>query len=213
MRPLATAGACVLLFTSMTASEPALAQPPVSRPPAVQDQTDFNQDVCFFGGRFESRWFPDGLFPAEALWDPSFFENNFIVGGGYQYFFAEVSGWKLGLEGGVAARLGNDSSAEAWAGGVIRSPGFDVGTVHITPAVTGGFSAVTGSIGVETERAESIDRTVPILFYMGPEVSFSVPQYPGVEAFWRLQHRSGGYGIIAPIDGSNADVVGLRFKF
>ena len=96
---------------------------------------------------------------------------------------------------------------------MIRSPGFDVGPLHITPAVTGGFSAVTGTIGVETERADRIHRGVPLLFYMGPEIDFSVASNPNMEVFWRLQHRSGGYGIIAPIDGSNADTVGVRFKF
>jgi len=198
---------------SLLAALPAHAQSLSWIDPASSSAANFDRDVFFFAGRFESRWFPDGLFPAEALWTPDFFEDNVVVGGGYQQFFVQWDGWKFGLEGGLAARLGSADSAEAWVGGVIRSPGIDVGPVHITPAVTGGFSAVTGTIGIETLRAEQIDRTVPILFYMGPEISFSMADHPGTEVFWRLQHRSGGYGIIAPIDGSNADVVGVRFKF
>ena len=182
--------------------------------PTAPSMSTWDRDVFFFAGSFEREWFPDGLFPLEALWTPTFFEDNHIIGGGYQQFFFETHGFKFGVEGGLAGRFGtSDPSFEAWGGGVVRSPGFDIGRLHVTPAITGGLSAVTGTIGVETARAQSINRSVPLLFYLGPEIDFSVSDQPNWEVFWRLQHRSGGYGIIAPIDGSNADTIGLRYKF
>ena len=50
------------------------------------------------------------------------------------------------------------------------------------------------------------------LFYFAPEIAVSHASLPGFEAFVRSQHRSGGYGIIAEIDGSNAAPVGFRSK-
>ena len=53
----------------------------------------------------------------------------------------------------------------------------------------------------------------PLLYYLGPELNFSLVDHPNVEAFIRIQHRSGGYGTIAKIDAANADALGLRWKF
>ena len=204
---LLAAIATALCSFGLTAA-PALAQS------ATPSMSTWDRDVFFFAGSFEREWFPDGLFPLEVLWTPNFFEDNHIIGGGYQQFFAEAYGFKFGLEGGLAGRFGSsNSSFEAWGGGVIRAPSIDIGRLRITPAITGGLSAVTGTIGVETERAQSVNRTLPLLFYMGPEIDFSDAEQPNWEVFWRLQHRSGGYGIIAPVDGSNADTIGLRYKF
>lgn len=177
----------------------------------------YDEDVFFFAGRFEARWFPDALFPASAAYQPWFWEDNFVLGGGYQRFFGQWNGIKLGAEVGTSLRLSDDgtgqNSAEAWAGPVLRFPAWNVFGYNVSLAATGGLSAATGTIGVETGRAHSINRAVPVLFYFGPEVDVSRADNPNVEVFWRVQHRSGGYGIIAPIDGSNADTIGLRFKF
>lgn len=205
-KSISAALSAVLLGLAFAAT-PAAAQ---SAPPTM---STWDRDVFFFAGSFEREWFPDGLFPLEVLWTPNFFEDNHIIGGGYQQFFGEAYGFRFGLEAGLAGRFGDNNSVEAWAGGVIRSPGFDIGRLHVTPAITGGLSAATGTIGVETGRAQQLDRSVPLLFYMGPEIDFSDANQPNWEVFWRLQHRSGGYGIIAPIDGSNADTIGLRYKF
>jgi hypothetical protein len=197
------------------AGAPAFAMDWSSWLPSVTDPYD--HDVFFFAGRFEARWFPDALFPISAAYQPWFWENNFVLGGGYQQFFGQWNGIKFGAEAGASLRLSDDgtgqNSGEVWAGPVVRLPAWNVLGYNVSLAATGGLSAVSGTIGVETDRARSIGRDVPVLFYFGPEVDISRADNPNVEVFWRVQHRSGGYGIIAPIDGSNADTIGLRFKF
>ncbi|MDB5623510.1 MAG: hypothetical protein JWR39_2073, partial [Devosia sp.] len=118
----------------------------------------------------------------------------------------------FGVEVGAAARLGEKSSAELWTGFVLKNEGLTLGNLAISPAVTAGLSLVSDPIGVEAERAAYIDSNVPVLFYLGPEIAVSHSKVPDLEVFARIQHRSGGYGVIAEIDGSNAATIGLRFK-
>ena len=98
-------------------------------------------------------------------------------------------------------------------GAVARFDIFTIGDISITPSLTAGLSAVTGTIGEESVRAAAIGQSVPVLFYLGPEIAISHADYPNLEVVGRIHHRSGGFGVIAPIDGSNAAVVGLRYKF
>ena len=179
--------------------------------------TDFTYDVFFFGGRFENRWFPDAFVPALSFFVP-YWEDNYILGGGWQVLGKPGwGGFRVGAELGAAARLSfdgaNPSSGEIWGGPVLRFPGWQVWGWNVNLAVTGGLSAVTGPIGIEAGRAKSAGLSIPVLFYGGPELDVSPVGESNWEVFWRVQHRSGGYGIIAPIDGSNADTVGIRFKF
>lgn len=183
---------------------------------------EFTQDVFIFGGRFHDGYFTQSFTPFNTTW-----ENNYILGGGYQTFFGRWGVMRLGAEVGGAGRfttdanpgVGDPRSAEVWAGLVGRFDGFDVGLLHITPALTAGFSVVTGLIGVAAQRnaaphLDPLSHDGRVLYYLGPEVSFSLPQSnANVEFFIRAQHRSGGFGTLAALDGSNADVVGLRYKF
>jgi hypothetical protein len=176
---------------------------------SLLDPQRIDQRAFVFAGRFHSGWAGESF----RFWE-SPYEDNFVLGAGYQRFFGEwpdTLHW--GAEFGIAARLGEVDSLEAWGGVVARYDGWLIAdTVRISPAITWGLSAVTDTIGVETERAGWIDSDVPILFYLGPELNISLKDQP-VEAFWRIQHRSGAWGTIAHIDGSNANVVGLRWKF
>ena len=50
--------------------------------------------------------------------------------GGYQQVIAEpIEDLELGLEAGVAARLGAPSSAEVWGGAFVRYDGFVIGDI------------------------------------------------------------------------------------
>lgn len=181
-------------------SHPALAAPLDDLP---------NQNVFVMGGTFITGYVQDTF----AFWDDHY-EENYFGGVGYQYFFQNYpEGVRLGAEVGLGLRLGESSSVEIWAGLVARYEAIRLGDFSISPAITGGFSATTGTIGVETERAAELGRGVPILYYMGPEISVSHAAYPNLEVLARVQHRSGGFGTIAPIDASNAAVIGLRYKF
>lgn len=167
-----------------------------------------DENVFVFAGPFTSGYFSDAIQP--WAWQ---LESNVFVGAGYQRFFYAYESFQLGVEAGLGLRLGSPSSAEAWAGLVGRLTEFEIGQINITPSVTFGLSAVTDTIGVETERTAAAGESAAILYYLAPEIAISHDDHPEWEAFGRIQHRSGGFGTIAHIDGSNALTVGLRYKF
>ena len=182
--------------------------------PAAAQQTQLSQydrSVFFFGGRFHSDWFGTGLQPWTLNW-----EDNYVAAMGYQQTVVDWYDVRIGGEFGVAGRFGSPgNSLEAWAGAFIRYDGFVIAdTVRISPSFTIGLSVATAPIGIEKVRAGWINQTdVPLLVYLGPEINVSLVDHPQWEVFARLQHRSGGYGWIGHIDGSNADVLGIRYKF
>ena len=119
----------------------------------------------------------------------------------------------MGIEVGAGVRIGAPVSGEAWMGLVNRLGTFEIGPLNITPAITGGLSVVTDTIGVETEREREAGQSAHVLYYLAPEIAVSIDEHEEWEAFGRVQHRSGGFGTIAHIDGSNAVTAGLRYKF
>lgn len=175
----------------------------------VAAQSDTEQSVFIMGGPFTTGYFEDTF-----LFWKDHYETNFFVGIGYQNFLYEhPSGFKMGFEAGLGLRAGETSSAELWAGTVIRIDNLRIGDISIVPSLTAGFSVVTDTIGIEKERAQAIGMEVPTLFYLGPEIALSHAAHPDIEVFARVQHRSGGFGALAHIDGSNGAVLGLRYKF
>ncbi|WP_172123300.1 MULTISPECIES: hypothetical protein [unclassified Devosia] len=180
----------------------------LSAAPSYAGPITDGSNVFIFGGRFQDEW----VWETAAFWRPHY-EDNYFVGAGYQTFVADLpANFHFGLELGVGMRVGQEASAEIWTGVVLKNDGVTIGDVTISPAITGGISMVSDTIGVEKERAGWIDRNVPVLFYMGPEIAVSHADFPDLEMFARIHHRSGGYGVIAEIDGSNAATLGLRFK-
>lgn len=185
-----------------------LTSPPLSAaqdmpPPSVPDQT-----VFAFAGVMHSGHFSDIL----QFWEGPY-EGNIALGAGYQKFFYSYGSFGLGAEVGVAIRAGESVSGEIWAGGVARLTTFEVGPLNITPSITAGFSVVTDAIGVEAVRARSNNASPYFLYYLSPEVAVSHDDMPEVELFGRIHHRSGGFGTIADLDGSNAAVIGIRYRF
>ena len=173
---------------------------------AQSDQVD--QNIFILGGRFQTGYIQDTF----RFWEDHY-EDNFFAGVGYQNFIYHYGGFKLGAEVGLGLRAGHRSSVEAWAGAVARYDGLHIGDLNISPGITAGFSLVTDTIGVETVRAAEIGREVPLIYYLGPEVAVSYGQDATFEVLARVHHRSGGFGTIAPIDGSNAATLGLRWKY
>ncbi|SMQ86347.1 hypothetical protein SAMN06295905_3651 [Devosia lucknowensis] len=178
--------------------------------PVAAEQADEASDesIFVFGGPLTAGYFSDAIQPWR--WE---LESNVFVGAGYQRFIYGYQSFQLGLEAGLGLRLGTPSSAEAWAGFVGRLTEIELGDMNIVPSVTFGLSAVTDTIGVETERTAAAGQSAAILYYLAPEIAVSHDDHPQWEAFGRLQHRSGGFGTIANIDGTNALTVGLRYKF
>jgi hypothetical protein len=144
------------------------------------------------------------------------YEDHPIFGIGYQFFPYSFGSLSLGLEAGLAGRFGGNSNAEFWGGVVGRYDGIEIAnTLRITPAFTFGISHVTETLeGRERENEEERDGDASTLFYLGPELSFSTVSRPELEVFWRLHHRSGAWGTLGDMHGgSNANVIGVRYKF
>jgi hypothetical protein len=196
-RALACAGAAWFCLAA-----PTLAQSPQA------PSSPSTQNVFVFGGPLTSGYFSDAIQP--WAWQ---LESNAFVGVGYQRFFYEYESFALGVEAGLGVRIGAPVSGEAWAGLVGRLTEFEFGPINITPSVTGGLSVVTDTIGAETTRTQAAGQSAALLYYLAPEIAVSHDDHPEWEAFGRIQHRSGGFGTIAHIDGSNALTVGLRYKF
>ncbi|MGB3025389.1 hypothetical protein [Paradevosia shaoguanensis] len=203
---LKTAGALLLaLAGSVAVAGPGFAQ-------SIHDTDSASLQTLFvFGGRYYSEYIENGINPFKPA-----YENNYIVGAGYQRFLpGSWHYWRLGLEVGLAARLGDSTSAEMWAGAVARFDGIVLGPVRISPALTLGVSAESGMVGIEAVHAQEVGGGDPaLLFYMAPEINVSWTDNPNLEVFWRLQHRSGAWNTLGNMrDGANATTVGLRWKF
>lgn len=185
---------------------------PVSAQETHKTPGSYDNDVFAFGGRFHDNYFQYGFVPFLAT-----YEDNYLLGVGYQHFFLHLpNDFNFGTEIGIDGRFGNSpASAEVWAGVVGRYDGWNIGDLHVAPAVTFGFSAETGAVGIEKAReVAAVDGNSRLLFFIGPELNFSTVQNPNVEAFWRIQHRSGAWGTLGDIgDSANATTLGVRFHF
>lgn len=210
-RALRKLGVLVSLFSSFlslsaaaTAEEAAIAG---SAPQPVMDEAFFGLGGAYIAGYFN-----------DMIWHPlgNDYFGDLLLGFGYQkFFFVDPNGISLGAEIGAGARWGVSApSAELWTGGVVRYGGIKLfDKLRVSPAVTVGFSYVTGTTLPEAERETGSGDSAGLLFYLGPEINLSLVDKPEWEMFARIQHRSGLYGTLADIDGANALSVGLRHRF
>lgn len=175
------------------------------------DLQALDQAVFLFGGRLHDGNIGDNFLPVRVD-----FEDNYILGGGYnRVFWSQPDGFSLGIEAGFAARFGEGFSAELWYGPFLRYDGWVLAdTFRISPSLIFGLSIVTDTIGSETDRAATISSTDGrMLFYLTPEVSIASVDNPEFEIFWRGQHRSSGYGLLGYMHGANAVTFGVRHRF
>jgi hypothetical protein len=107
------------------------------------------------------------------------------------------------------------NSYEVWLGLKIRKENFSLGPyLRAEFAFTVGLSHVDDSIGRERQREMDDQGSARLLGYLAPEIGFSTPSWPRVEAVMRLAHRSGLNGTFDHIrEGYNAIVGGLRYSF
>lgn len=134
-------------------------------------------------------------------------------------------GFIAGGEAGSSLRIDNDEfgpsgvSGEFWAGPTLRHSGIPIGPLLIKPAFTVGLSAVTGSYGLERRREIEERGDASLLYFMAPEIAFSLKSHPNIDFVYRAQHRSGGDNIfflpsIGDMgDTTNANVLGVRWHF
>jgi hypothetical protein len=142
------------------------------------------------------------------------FENNYILGAAYQRFRGTPDGLRVGLEVGLAGRFGAVNSAELWAGIVGRMDFELFNVIRVSPSLSWGLSAVTAPMaGCETDR-QGPDGDARLLFYLGPEIAFSLIDHPQTEIFIRDHHRSGAWGRLGNMQGGqDALAVGVRHQF
>ena len=179
----------------------------LSTPDPARDQAIF-----VFGGFYQDDSFGDVLNPFGA---PSF-NNDTLIGFGYQQMLVtDPDGFSFGGEIGVAGRFADpEISAEIWTGLVGRYGGFVIAdALRVSPAFTIGLSAVTGKVSTEAAREADSGDSADLLFYLGPELNFSLPERPDIELFTRLHYRSGAWGTLADMDGSDASAIGVRLHF
>jgi hypothetical protein len=142
---------------------------------------------------------------------PIGFEDNYLLGVGYQRAWGDWSALLYGIEGGLAGRFSEKASLEAW-GGLFARYNFNVESVRVAPAFTFGLSAITETMaGGESENVADYGGDATLLFYLGPEISFGLTEHPEYEVFARLHHRSGAWGTLGDMHGAT-DVLAIGFR-
>lgn len=144
------------------------------------------------------------------------YDDTYIVALGYSRDLWHPGwGFVLGAEFGVGWRFGDGTSPEFWGGAVLRHVGvvfFDF--LRVSLGATAGLSVVPNPIGTEQERETVRGGNASLLFYLSPEIALSVLRYTNLEIFYRLHHRSGGREVLGGMgEGSNANVIGVRYRF
>lgn len=174
-------------------------------------ETQRTQAVHVFAGRYtrETTGGSANLFKAK-------YENNYSVGLAYSRDFRPIATrGATGGEAGLAARFPERLSGEIWGGFYLRHIGIPIlRTVLVKPSLTLGLSLVDRAIGMERERQRRRDGDVRLLYYFGPELSFSAMRNSEWEVVCRLHHRSGGMRTLGNMtEGHNATTIGLRRRF
>lgn len=167
-------------------------------------------DVLVFGGVFASGSFGDTISSPD-------YTDNYLAGVSVGRDFTDLgAGFMLGGVVGTAVRFGDDddTTGELWAGVRLRHQGLVIGDLAISPALVVGLSAVTGPTEIERQREIHYDGDASFLGFVGPELSLRLRQAPNFELVYQLHHRSGADGTFGNMgEGSNANVLGVRYRF
>jgi hypothetical protein len=166
--------------------------------------------IFVFGGAYTTESMGDTADVLKADYD-----GNYVIGLGYQHFHWSLRHLHAGCEFGLAGRFGHDYSAEIWGGPTLRYDGIILARrLRVISSFTAGFSVVNKAMGVELLRERAHDGDASLLFYLGPQIGISTTAHPNVELFYRLHHRSGASRTLGGlVEGYNANVVGLRFRY
>jgi hypothetical protein len=127
-----------------------------------------------------------------------------------------TSGFSIEGEAGYTRRFGLSRTNDVWAAGVLRYEGFPWDdTLRMTIGHAVGLSYADRVPNGELTNAISTGTPKSKLFaYLGPEVTFSLPQRPDVALVLRVMHRSGWYPTFTKSNtASNLMTVGLRLGF
>ena len=149
-----------------------------------------------------------------ALLDaPVRFDGTQFFGLAFSRPLVDYSDW-FGIEAEVGAgkRFGNMRQGEFWGALYVRLKPFPNNRyLRTTVAVSTGLNVATGISPLERRRSYGNPKLV--LHNFSPEITFALPKYPDEKLVFRIQHRSGLYGLINEGSGTTFVTVGIRHFF
>jgi hypothetical protein len=189
-------------YAPMPTKAPRFVKPADIAPPA--------NNVMVFGGQYATNNLGGTINPFTAT-----HEDQGIVAFAYGHDFYRWRDFVVGVEVVTGLRFGMGTAGEIWGGGNIRYTGLVLfNTVKLGLGITVGFSGVTKATGIEAQRETKDGGSATLLAYLGPELTMALVDNPNWELVYRIQHRSGAYGVIAHfIEGANANTIGIRYRY
>jgi len=182
-------GAFLLLFTSSYAN----------------DRGEHKRDWIFtaFGGQMTGNVWEEALNPAKTD-----FIDSYLVGFAGGRDFAHRGPWNFGGEGQIVGHFGEQ---DHWEFNVPVYARFHLPeTWRILKSLTFGLGLSYATEVPEVEIAIDGESTELLVYWMG-EMEFHLPA-DDLTLVFRLHHRSNAYGLIPEDAGSNAFVLGLRWR-
>jgi len=144
---------------------------------------------------------------------PIRFDNTQLFGLAISRPAINYSDWfAIEVEAGAAQRVGNMHEEQLWTAMYFRVKPFPTSRfIRISIAVSTGLDIATGISALERRR--SYGHPSLILHDFSPEITFALPDYPKTHLVFRIQHRSGLYGLINNGSGTTFLALGLRHLF
>ncbi len=159
--------------------------------------------VTAFGGQLTNNVWEEAINPSETK-----FIDSYVVGLGVARDFAQRGRFDFGWEIQAVGHFGDQdhfefntpvyarfNTPESWR--ILKSLTFGLGLSYATKVPS-----------TEIERGRDSTRT--LVYWMG-EMEFHLPP-ENLDLVFRLHHRSDGYGLFPHDTGSNAFVLGLRWR-
>jgi hypothetical protein len=214
MRRAVVAFLCGLVFAGPAAQADPFPFGFVTEDPfAAPGEAPKRNDLTLLGGIYANETFGG----AAEFYSATYLDSYMLGAVAGHDFYNLGAGFVLGGIVGGALRFGDDdpeTTAELWTGLRLKHHGLLVGNLLISPALTAGFSVVTGPNSIERINELNYDGDATFLGFIGPEVALRWRNLPNVEMVTQLHHRSGGDGTLGDMgEGSNALTLGARFKF
>jgi hypothetical protein len=144
---------------------------------------------------------------------PIRFDNTQLIGLAISRPALTYGNWfTIEAEAGAGQRVGNMHEEQFWTALYFRVKPFPTNRfVRTSIAVSTGLDIATGISALERRR--SYGHPSLILHNFSPEITFALPDYPETHLVFRIQHRSGLYGLINNGSGTTFLAVGLRHFF
>ncbi|MDD9908959.1 MAG: hypothetical protein OXR62_04630 [Ahrensia sp.] len=175
--------------------------------------------VMIFGGQLTENELADIIIPKSDK--GSRFTDTSFIGGALSKEIFRYEGLSVELEGGLGYQFGDfqgvdNSAAHVWGAAYFRYDDFPWNhIVHTSVAGSIGLNYISDRTALENDQTKGGDgRTVKVLHYFSPEITFSHPDYLQHELVFRVHHRSSASGVFGCNGcGSNIVTVGYRHRF